>query len=606
MLLVVSTVRADAPAAASESDEAITLDNGLLRLVVSRKTGQISSIHALLKGKLTQISDPKAKSALYLDWNGGPETIPPDLKDKQPRAGYGEPKPEKLWIVQNGPDAVEVAIRAGAGQWNPFSVEYHHRLPRGERLFYGWVCYKHDKGMPVGTIGQTRLVFRGVTGTELFTHHIVDEKRCRPFPTSPEVETIQDATTLHSDGTIYTKYDNSAFTSDYVAHGLWGNGVGMWVLWPSTEFCNGGPVRQDLTVHPDNVILAMFQSGHFGAGPIRFGEDETWSKLCGPVAFYVNEAPTPSEAFANATERTNKERSQWPYPWLKDDDYPLDRGSVRGAVKLSNGKPVAGAWAILSPVETIDWSQSANGYQRFVRVEADGSFELTNVRPGKHKLNLSGADQPTDHQQLVDVAPGAPTDLGTVTWQAISHGQTLWQVGTFDRATREFMAGDDPRNYARFLDYFKAFPKDVVYVIGKSNPKHDWFYAQWNWFNESPCWTIRFAGKEQLHGKAILTVGIASRQYASGKLLVKLNGETIAEFHGDKTGAAGYRSGSQDSKYVLETVTFDATKLKSGTNDLAFQHGSSRKIPTDPQELRQLRRPNGSVMYDAIRLEVAP
>ena len=36
----------------------------------------------------------------------------------------------------------------------------------------------------------------------------------QPFPTAKTVETVQDATFRLADGTIYTKYDNSAFTAD--------------------------------------------------------------------------------------------------------------------------------------------------------------------------------------------------------------------------------------------------------------------------------------------------------------------------------------------------------------------------------------------------------
>lgn len=611
------SVSARAQATAKEDAESITLDNGAMRIVLKKSSGQIIAVHARIKGKLTQISDPKARNALYLDWNGGPEVVPAELKDKQPRAGYGGPSPKRIWIVDAGPDAAEVAVQTDPGEWFPFATEYHYRLPKNERALYAWVQYIHGPGMKAGNIGQTRLVFRGVTGTTLFTHHIVDEKRCKPFPTSPVVEVVQDATTLHQDGTIHTKYDNSAFTADYIAHGLWGQGVGMWVLWPSTEFCNSGPLRQDLTVHDDNVILAMFQSGHYGAGAIRVGDDEQWTKFCGPVVFYVNETVDAPSAFRNAVQRTKLEREQWPYQWLKHDDYPLSRSTVIGTAKRSDGRSAAGAWAVLSPVEAIDWALSAKGYQYFTRVAEDGSFKLPNVRPGKYKLNISGADQPVDYQKEVEVSEGQ-VELGMLEWTTKQNGQTLWQVGTFDRASAEFMGGDDPRNYARYMDYFKAFPNDVNYIIGKSDPKRDWFYAQWNWYSKKPRWTVQFDSKAYSSGKAMLTVGIASREYASGRpvsdvaeralssgtLVVRLNGEIIAEFSGPKTGAAGYRSASQDSKYVLESVEFDASKLKAGTNEISFEHAVNRQFPSDPEELKTLRRPRGSVMYDAIRLEV--
>jgi hypothetical protein len=46
---------------------------------------------------------------------------------------------------------------------------------------------------------------RGVPGTAIFTHHVVDDARKGPYPTAAWVATVQDATTPLSDGTIYTK-----------------------------------------------------------------------------------------------------------------------------------------------------------------------------------------------------------------------------------------------------------------------------------------------------------------------------------------------------------------------------------------------------------------
>lgn len=608
-----------AAATATETEKAIVLDNGQIRLTLNKANGQLSEVRAMIGGESRIISDPKSRNALYLDWNGGPENVPDELKAKAPKAGYGGPKPDRMWVVSKGPNP-EVAVTAPAGQWNPFRVEYHYRLDATRPLFYAWVRYEHAPGMPAGNIGQTRLVFRGQTGTDLFTNHVVDAKRKGPYSTSPIVATLQDATNLHADGTVHTKYDNSDFTANYDAYGLWGHGVGVWVLWPSVEFCNGGPLRQDLAVHYDNTLLAMFQSGHYGAGAITFAENEQWSKLCGPVVFYVNQKPDVDAARADALKQAAQERGSWPYTWLKNDDYPLKRGVVRGNVRLTDGRSAAGAWAVLSPVEDLDWARSAKGYQFFTRVNADNSFEIPNVRPGQYKLNLSGADEPVDFAKTIDVGPATPTDLGTLDWTPATHGKQLWQLGVFDRGTTEFLGGDDPRNYTRFLDYFKAFPNDVVYTIGKSDPKRDWFYAQWNWYNKTPRWTIKFDAAGPQRGKATLTVGIASREYASGKvaadvadrglssgeLVVCLNGQIIAKLTGPKTGAAGYRSGSQDSQYVMERVIFDASKLKQGENEITFEHAVSQPFPADHSDLQKLRRPRGSVMYDAIRLEVGP
>lgn len=613
----VFSVRAAEPPTVAETDDLLIASNGLIRIEMRKATGQIISLEAMVDGQLTKISDPASRNAFYIDWNGQPLVVPEGVT--LARAGYGGPSVEKAWVVESNDAVVEITARNRPTERFPFAVEYHYRLPAGRPVMYAWAKYMHGPGMPGGQIDQTRFVFRGLPGTDLFTNHVVDEHRLGPFETSPVVETVQDATTLHENGLIHTKYDNCAFTADFVAHGLWGKKIGFWLLWPSVEFCNGGPMRQDLTVHPTNILLTMFQSRHYNAGPIVCEDDQVWTKLCGPVAFYVNHFDAVEPAFADAFEQARIEQAAWPYAWLKDADYPLERSTVRGRVKVEGKSISTQTWAVLSPDESIDWALSANGYQFFARVETDGTFEINNVRPGHYKLTISGADEPIDFNTTLDL-PAGKVDLGEIHWTPKRNGKLVWQVGTFDRGTREFVDGDNPRNYARFLDYFKRFPDDVNFVIGRSRPERDWYYAQWNWFSKTPRRTIEFDYTGERTGTATLTVGIASREFASeqlvsdvgeralssGSLIVRLNGEPIAEFTGPKTGAAGYRSASQDSVYVLETVTFDAYRLKPGTNQVSFEHAVSRPFPESPEELKRLKRPRGSVMYDAIRLEVAP
>lgn len=586
-----------------KADGFLVLENGFLKLSFHQQTGQVASIHTRKQGEMICFSSQESRNALYLDWNASP-TLPPSESDsKQPRAGYGHPRSANFCILENGPDVAELTFHSPPRPWAPFACEIHYRMPRNQRMVYIWVEITHDSGMPAGSIGQTRLVFRGLTGSQLFTHSIIDRDRIEKFTTSPIVETIQDATYRHADGAVHTKYDNSAFTHDYLAHGLWGHGLGCWFLWPSTEFCNGGPMRQDLTVHRDNVLLAMFQSGHFGAAGIEFNEKEDWSKLFGPVVFYVNDADSEQVAFADAAKQAQQEKANWPYVWLQNDGYSLERTIVNGEVEISNGTPSTGAWVILSPVEQADYALSSKGYQFWSRVKQDGSFTISNVRPGKYKLNCSGADQPNDFQQIVEI-DGKTTSLGTLNWEVDRNGKCLWQVGRFDRQTTEFDGGKNPRSYLKFINYFENYPEDVVFEIGTSREKNDWFYAQWDWYKKTPKRSIRFHSDRQYSGDATLTIGFASCDIGKRTLVIRLNGKVLQRLRLPKTGAAGYRSGSQDSRYVLEIIKFDAGLIKNGKNDLSFEISKSQPYPKNEAELGHRKRPRGSVMYDAIRMEV--
>ena len=59
----------------TETDDAVTLDNGLVRLEFSRANGLPKVVSAKVGGEMRRLSDAKARNALYIDWNGGPAVI---------------------------------------------------------------------------------------------------------------------------------------------------------------------------------------------------------------------------------------------------------------------------------------------------------------------------------------------------------------------------------------------------------------------------------------------------------------------------------------------------------------------------------------------------
>jgi len=205
------------------------------------------------------------------------------------------------------------------------------------------------------------------------------------------VSQVQDATTLLEDGTIYTKYDNTAFLADHHVHGMAGHGLGLWMIFPSNEFVGGGPFKQELTVHKDNTLLAMLVGGHFGSGGIQFQTDEPWSKVYGPMFVYINAAASTDALWEDAKQRAEKEMGLWPYAWMKNSSYPVQRGSVTGHVKLTDGASAKGAWAMLVPPDE-DWTKVIKGYDFWTRVDDQGKFRIEKVRPGRYTLVISGAN----------------------------------------------------------------------------------------------------------------------------------------------------------------------------------------------------------------------
>jgi len=607
-----ATAAMSAPVRVVESDT-IALDNGIVSLGVSKAKPEVAWIQVRVDGKALAIGGPKA--AMYYDANGGARNPPAGAKI--PRAGYHAPSPVKVVLAKHTDEMAEVVATEAPSAIFPFRTEVHYVLRRGESGFYGFVVVSHDASMPAASIGQCRFVVRGAPGTTLFTDHIADDARKGAFPTARIVKELQDATWELADGTVYTKYNNTIFEADHHLHGLAGHSIGAWMITPSNEYMNGGPVKQELSVHTENIMIATFESGHFGSSAIELGDGEKWTKCFGPCFVYFNSGASTDLMFANAKRKAQEEMAKWPYRWVSQPEYPIERGTVGGKLQLTDGSSPEGAWIVLA-APGAPWPMQAKSYEFWTRTDATGHFTLPKVRPGNYTLYASGADQFEDmHRDGVSVQPGRQTDVGLLKWEPVKHGQRLWQIGRADHSSAEFKNGDDFRHWGMFLRYAKDFPNDVTFTIGQSRERTDWNFAHWTWFSKKPVWTIRFNVNASVAGKATLTVGAAaanpigrpptSHDGPSGEkatnIQVKVNGTQVGVLNFVKSGAAAYRSGNQDSMYQMKLVGFDAALLKPGMNEITLGHAEAKPIPPlDEQKLGRV----GCVMYDAIRLEVAP
>ena len=84
-----------------------------------------------------------------------------------------------------------------------------------------------------------------------------------------------------------------------------------------------------------------------------------------------------------------------------------------------------------------------------------------------------------------------------MTWIPVRYGRQLWEIGIPNRSAEEFRHGDHYWQWGLYNLYPQEFPHDVDFVIGKSDWRHDWNYAQpprpdgkGGWKNTT--WRIRF------------------------------------------------------------------------------------------------------------------
>ncbi len=601
-----------------ENKTAIILNNGLIKLTFSKPYARITSIIDEMGSRHLELLNTSI--GMYFDANGGRLHKPRHLAGEPRRRSYFVPlRGRGCRVIRDGDQSAEVIFKAAPSFWFPFAIQAHFELRRGQSGFYAWVIYHHQAGTPGGSIAQTRFVIKAADGHSVFTHWAVDKYAVQSplmgvLPEQRIVRKIQDVTYLLSNRQIWCKYDYCLFNYQFLCYGMAGHNTGLWMTWPSTGFCNGGPLRQELTVHQQHVgdrlaknnILAMIDGAHFGEVSLRVPRADNWTKFFGPMFIYVNNGPSLMGLYRQARAVARRQRAQAPFHWLHSADYPLARGGVEGDVHMTNGHNPAGAWAIISGNGNADWALQGKSYNYWTKVKPGGRFTIGKIRPGVYKLSICGGNQFQDYvQHNIHIAADRMTNLGIIHWTPANRGKTLWEIGVANRSAREFFDGNNVRHYRNFVRYLKNFPDDVTYTIGRSTPARDWNFAQWGWYSKKPYWTIKFNMPKQQHGQATLTFGFCAALMSRGGLAVTLNGKRIAVLHLTRSGAAVYRSGGQDSKYQVRYVKFNANRLQAGLNRITLGFTRAFKAPaTYAQQMRYHPTPIGAVIYDAIRLQV--
>jgi rhamnogalacturonan endolyase len=306
---------------------------------------------------------------------------------------------------------------------------------------------------------------------------------------------------------------------------------------------------------------------------------------------------------------------------VKGVDYPraAERSAVKG--KLALNDPLASgnysnltvgltAPAYVSPRENpvpeviTDWQRDAKFYQFWTKGNADGTFELTKVRPGRYTLHaftdgVLGEFTQTD----IVVEAGKPLDLGNLTWTPVRKGKQLWDIGIPNRNGSEFFKAEEYSNPTISLQYATLFPNDINYTIGRSDFRKDWFFQHVP-HNEdpeakpAPFYGIRAAGRATPYtvtfdlpavpkGKATLRFAICGT--GTRNIDIAVNGKNAGKLEGLPGDGAIARHGIQGIWYERE-LAFAANMMKAGTNTLVLT------VPAAPV--------NNGMIYDYIRLEL--
>jgi hypothetical protein len=619
--------------------QSLVLENGLLTITFGKDTNGDFSVTSVVKNGQelahnlhgVEPRDVDAHRTFYLDSN----------------AGRGHLVTDTVRIVKNTPDLAHFAVIDN----RDLHLEHHFVMLKGESGVHPYVIVKN---LPGANSGETRTMYR-------FDMDILDwawsgertgrQPKYKLLQSISEAGNMGDETWRLADGTIYQKYDYCPYYAETSMWGHYGHGFGVFFMPVSLESYAGGPLRQELAVHQDALILNYIGGGHFSGGgtaTARNGE-----KIHGPWFLYFNTGATPEAIIADAQKVAATEKTKWPYQWVDEALYPLKRTAVTGQLKLTHDRSTAFAYVILGQPNNPGRAGGAGARGGAGRqggapgaggppASAPGAGQAVAQRPAPPAEGDAGSSPftrngPTGPNGVPDRASVIYTQAGDYifyvkadasgkfTLPAVRPGTyTLYAWQTQGSVTQSFardgievkgdtldlgvvewdapyhpnlvfqvgkadrMAGEFKLGSApRSNQLVNQIPDDLTFTIGQSKESQDWYYAQ-----HGP------AGAKGSTWNIAFTVAKvpAGNAYLTipvaggpGDVSVLVNGLEVGKVtHGDD--ASVRRAANRSGAYARFEFTFPAATLKAGANIVSLH----------------TNRPSGNnngIMYDTIVLE---
>ncbi|XP_050944605.1 probable rhamnogalacturonate lyase B isoform X1 [Cucumis melo] len=616
----------------------VILDNGLLKVTISNPQGYVIGI---TYGGMDNILDVKSSESKrgYWDinwsWPGG--------KDR-----YQLLKGSEFNVINSSDDTIEISFRkdfdlSTRGNKLPLGVDIRYIMRTGIPGFYCYAIYEHPSECRAFDLAQTRMVFK--LRQEKFHYMAISDEKQRIMPMPEDLrpgrgeqlivpESVLLVNPINPDlkGEVDDKYQYSEDNKDGGVHGWISsspNNIGFWIVFPSYEFRNGGPTKQNLTVHTGPTCLAMFHGTHYIGEDIltHIKEGEAWRKVFGPILIYLNSTSDVSEAhnlWIDAKEQRMQEETAWPYNFVSSSFYLMarERGSISGRLLVrdrfisSSPIPARDAHVGLSAArEEGAWQTESKEYQFWVKTDSNGDFTIRNIIPGVYGLHgwVPGFIGDYLHKSLVTVSAGSYTHLGILTYSPLRDGPTVWEIGFPDRTANSFYVPDvNPmyvnklflhspekfRQYGLWDGYSDSHPRnDQIFTVGINDPKKDWFFAQVCRRGEdgkyvATTWTIKFNMKSLTDGIYRLRLSIASATRSDLKINVNsMESESSLVFQLMDLGMDNTvcRHGNH-GLYRIYTIDVPSSMLVKGDNSIF---------------LTQARNGDAlcGILYDYLRLE---